>query len=116
MIEYEQRQEALNRYLGGEKISKIAHFLKKSRKWVYHWINRFNQKEGDSNWYKDQSKAPRNITAKISSESEQFILIIRKELMNEKMAQIGAISIQYEFERRGYKTHSRCLDNQQGYS
>ena len=30
MIEYEQRQEANNRYLGGEKISKIAHTLKKA--------------------------------------------------------------------------------------
>ena len=31
------------------------------------------------------------------------IILIRKELMNEKMAQIGAISIQYECERRGIK-------------
>lgn len=39
----------------------------------------------------------------MKAETEQQILIIRKELMNEKMAQIGAISIQYEFERRGIK-------------
>ena len=103
MIEYEQRQEAINRYLGGEKISKIAHALKKSRKWLYHWINRFNQKKSNSDWYKDESKAPKNTATKIGSESEQQILIIRKELMNEKMAQIGAISIQYEFERKGLK-------------
>lgn len=103
MNEYEQRQEAINRYLLGEKNSKIAHSFNKSRKWVHHWINRFKQKKDDPDWYKDESKAPKNIPAKIDAQSEQQILMIRKELMNEKMAQIGAISIQYECERRGIK-------------
>ena len=103
MNEYEQRQEAINRYLMGEKILKIAHSFNKSRKWVHHWINRFRQKKDDPYWYKDESKAPKNIAVKTGAEMEQQILIIRKELMNEKMAQIGAISIQYECERRGIK-------------
>ena len=103
MGEYEQRQEAINRYLLGEKISTIAHSLHKSRKWVHHWINRFKQKKDDASWYKDESKAPKNVAVKIDVELEQQILIIRKELMNEKMAQIGAISIQYECERRCIK-------------
>jgi putative transposase len=103
MNEYEQRQEAINRYLLGEKISKIAHSFGKSRKWVHHWINRFKQKKDDASWYKDESKAPKNIAVKTEAEMEQQILMIRKELMNEKMAQIGAISIQYECERRGIK-------------
>ena len=103
MHEYEQRQEAIKRYLLGEKISKIAHSFDKSRKWVHLWINRFKQKKDDPGWYKDESKAPKNITRKTESELEQQILIIRKELMNEKMAQIGAISIQYECERRNIK-------------
>lgn len=103
MNEYEQRQEAISRYLAGEKISKIAHSLKRSRKWVHHWINRFKQKKQDSNWYKDESKAPKNTSQKLDAYVKQQILIIRKELMKEKMAQIGAISIQYECERRGIK-------------
>jgi putative transposase len=103
MREYQQRQEAVNRYLGGEKITKIAHSLRKSRKWVHHWINRFNQKKADQIWYKDESKAPKKVAKKIATETEQQILLIRKELMQEKMAQIGAISIQYEFERRSIK-------------
>lgn len=103
MHEYEQRQEAINRYLLGEKISNIAHSFNKSRKWAHHWINRFKQKKEDIDWYKDESKAPKNIAVKTEAAMEQQILIIRKELMNEKMAQIGAISIQYECERRGIK-------------
>ena len=45
MNEYEQRQEAIKRYLLGEKISKIAYSFDKSRKWLHHWINRFKQKK-----------------------------------------------------------------------
>ena len=102
MKEYEQRQEAIRRYLAGEKVIKIAQSLKKSRKWLHTWIKRFNERK-DSNWFEDLSKAPLNIKTTLNEETEQQILLIRKELMNEKMAQIGAISIQYEFERRGIK-------------
>ena len=102
MKEYEQRQEAIRRYLAGEKGIKIAQSLKKSRKWLHTWIKRFNERK-DSNWFEDLSKAPLNIKTTLNEETEQQILLIRKELMNEKMAQIGAISIQYEFERRGIK-------------
>ncbi len=56
MNEYEQRQEAIRRYLSGEKVSQIAQSLKKRRKWVYHWLGRFIEKKG-ANWYEDLSKA-----------------------------------------------------------
>lgn len=102
MTEYELRQEAIRRYLTGEKISKVAQSLKKSRKWLHTWIKRFNEKK-DSNWFKDLSKTPHNIKSTLTEETEQQILLIRRDLMNEKMAQIGAISIQYEFEKRGIK-------------
>ena len=102
MTEYELRQEAIRRYLTGEKVLKIAQSLKKSRKWLHTWIKRFNEKK-DSDWFKDLSKAPLNIQKTLTEEIEQHILLIRKDLMNEKMAQIGAISIQYEFEKRGIK-------------
>lgn len=103
MREYQQRQEAVNRYLQGEKVTSIAGALSKSRKWVHHWINRFKQKNGNENWFKDESKSRKKIQTTLAAETEHQILFIRKELMNERMAQTGAISIQYEFERRGIK-------------
>jgi transposase len=103
MREYQQRQEAVNRYLQGEKITSIAQSLSKSRKWVHHWINRFKQKNDNGHWFKDESKSPKKVHTTLSEETEYQILFIRKELVNERMAQIGAISIQYEFERRGIK-------------
>jgi len=103
MKEYQQRQEAINRYLNGEKVALIARSFGKSRKWLHHWIKRYNQDPGNSNWFEDESKAPKKTNGKLAAETEHQILLIRKDLMKEKMAQIGAISIQYECERRGIK-------------
>lgn len=103
MREYQQRQEAVGRYFQGEKVTCIASSLNKSRKWVHHWINRFAQKKGAENWYKDESRSPKKVHSRLATETELQILFIRRELMNERMAQTGAISIQYEFERRGIK-------------
>ena len=103
MKEYQQRQEAVDRYFKGEKVKHIARSLSKSRKWVHHWIKRFNDRTDEDSWFKDQSKAPIKVNTALASETMHQIILIRKELMNEKMAQIGAISIQYECERRGIK-------------
>jgi hypothetical protein len=102
MIKYECRQEAIRRYLTNEKVSKICKSLKKSRKWFYTWLKRYQTKTNEK-WFEDYSKAPKKITKKLDADTEQKILLIRQDLMNEKMAQIGAISIQYEFEKRCYK-------------
>ena len=103
MKEYQQRQEAVQRYFQGERVTTIACSIGKSRKWVHHWINRYQAKHKDSDWYKDESKAPKKTNRVLPQEVEQQILLIRNELANEKMAQTGAISIQYEFEKRGIK-------------
>jgi putative transposase len=103
MKEYQQRQEAINKYLQGEKITVIAFQADKSRKWVHDWIRRYKSNPANVNWFKDESKAPKKVKRVLADETETQILFIRKELMKEKMAQIGAISIQYECERRGIK-------------
>ncbi len=103
MKEYQQRQESINLHLKGEKVTAIASLMGKSRKWVHHWIKRYKSNPGNENWFKDQSKAHKKVSSTLEPKSEQEILFIRKELMKEKMAQIGAISIQYECERRGIK-------------
>jgi putative transposase len=101
MNDHHQRQEAIKRYLAGQKIAVIGRFLNKSRKWVHKWINRYEGSPDNQEWYKDESKAPKKVNKTLAEETEQQILLIRNELSNEKMAQTGAISIQYEFEKRG---------------
>lgn len=103
MHEYQQRQEAIRLYLDGEKVVVIARLMSKSRKWVHHWIKRYKSNTDNSHWFEDESKAPKNTRRTLCLDAEHQILQIRQELMKEKMAQIGAISIQYECERRGIK-------------
>lgn len=100
MGEIEHRKKAIELYNRGEKVSAIALKKRKSRKWVHHWINRYKE-DPTGEWYKDKSKAPRKRRYKHTEETERQIIDIRRYLENEKMAQLGAISIQYEFERRG---------------
>ena len=101
MHEYKRRQEAVRRYQAKEKIANIAKALGKGRKWVYLWISRYEANREESEWYKDHSKAPRHKPNKISTEQENQIIAIRASLENQQYAQTGAISIQYEFERKG---------------
>ena len=103
MNSYQQRQEAVQRFLKGEHVTHIAMVFKKSRKWVHHWINQYNLRTDELSWFKDRSKAPKKSSSTLSIELEAQILQIRKELVNERMAQIGAISIQYQCELRGIK-------------
>lgn len=101
MQEYKQRQEAIKRYLAKEKIARIAKALGKSRKWVYLWVSRYEANPDTDDWYKDESKAPKSKPSKISREQEDQLIAIRESLENKQYAQTGAISIQYEFERKG---------------
>lgn len=101
MDENQLRQEAISRYLAGEKVSKIAHGLKKSRQWFYFWLARYQS--GKSDWYQEQSRSPKHIPAKIDSQTEQRVISIRRQLESTSYSQVGAISIQYEFYRLGLK-------------
>lgn len=101
MKEHQERQEALRLYLQGCKVSFIAASLRKSRKWVYHWIGRHEACEGLGDWYVEESRAPKRTRKRLADEVEAKILGVRKELEQELMAQTGAISIQYELARRG---------------
>jgi len=100
MDEEKARQEAIKLFQSGENVSEICRQLGKSRKWFYKWKKRFLSKSLEE-WYKDESKAPKHFPHKRSYQVEQDILAVRKKLQKEKYAQIGAISIQYEFFNQG---------------
>lgn len=101
MHEYKQRQEAVRRHQAKEKITNIAKALGKGRKWVYLWVNRYEADRDNPDWYKDRPKSPKHKPTKISSEQENQVIAIRESLEGQQYAQTGAISIQYEFERKG---------------
>lgn len=103
MKDHQERQEAVKRCLSGEKVSKVSASLGKSRKWVYHWLQRYKEFEGKGDWFVSESRAPKHPYKRLPEDLEVLILLVRKELEQEKMSQTGAITIQYELERRGVR-------------
>ncbi len=59
--EEQGRIVAVNRYIEGERPSRIYETLEKSRKWFYKWINRYKNSTGRTKktWFKDESRVPK---------------------------------------------------------
>ena len=85
------RIKAIRRYLEGEKPVDIYRDLGVSKVWFFKWLKRY--KEGNPEWYKDISRAPKSPHYAVDKETERIIVNIRKELENTKYAQIGANAI-----------------------
>ncbi len=44
-VEEEERIEAVNRYIRGDKTSNICRDAGRSEKWLFNWVNRFKTGE-----------------------------------------------------------------------
>ena len=108
--EWEQeRIDAVNRYQRGERPSKICKSLGRSRSWLQKWIGRYNSlnKSSEKEWFKEESRAPKNVHRKTDSEIEQLVVNVRKSLMEGKNEDtkyrcIGAVEVQFRMHELGY--------------
>ena len=98
-MEEEIRKQAVERYLTGEQPKEIYTDLKRSKKWFFKWLRRFQT--GDLDWYKDRSKAPLRRTNKTSNKKRQLIVSIRKQLESQRFAQTGVSAIKWELSKLG---------------
>ena len=101
-VEEEERIDAVDRYLKGERPSQICKSLGRSRVWLRKWIGRYNDSEKSSKmeWFTDKSRAPKNVHRKTDSEIEQLVINVRKSLVkgiteDTKYRGIGAVEIQF---------------------
>lgn len=99
MEEEKIRLNAIQRYLNGEKAKTIYSDLKRSKKWFFKWLKRYQS--GQKDWYKDQSRAPRNSPNRILSEQRQQIINVRKRLESEPFSQVGVSAIKWELHKSG---------------
>jgi putative transposase len=97
-LEEEIRIEVIRRYLTGEKPKSIYRNLKRSKKWFFKWLKRYQN--GGDDWYKDQFRAPINRPNEIKEEERQRIISIRKKLESEPYAQ-GVSAIKWELKKLG---------------
>lgn len=101
MTEYDKRKQAIDRRKAGESVTDIAASLDKSRRWFYHWWNRYQNSNGADDWYIDKSRAPKTMPTKVSETVEQQVIEARKQLERKRIAQTGAIAIIYHLRSQG---------------
>ena len=99
-MEEEIRKTAVHRYLKGENPKSIYTSLKRTKPWFFKWLRRYQT--GQKDWYKDQSKAPRNSPTRIPKIEKQRVIEVRKRLESESFAQIGASAVKWELSKSGF--------------
>ena len=104
-LEEEERIQAIQRYLEGEKHVGIFRSLGKSKRWFYKWLARYNT--GHKEWYKTSSTKPKIVPHQTSEQIENVVANLRKTLMDgeknfAKYSCIGAEAIQFHMEKLGY--------------
>lgn len=102
--ELEKRNQTIVLWKQGLKITEISRILGHCRKWVYFWINRY-QEEGKAD-LKDRGRRPKRLYRPTSSSLVQKIIQIRKELEKAQkkgkgFAGIGTEAIAWEMTQRG---------------
>ena len=90
----------------GKNVTQIHRELNRTRDWVYKWLER--SRSGQSDWYLDQSRAPRNKPGKIGKELEQAIVnsrikLAKRDSPETKYAFCGAVAIHQELDNLGYR-------------
>ena len=78
-IDEQERIDAVNRYIKGDKPANICREMNRSKKWLFKWVNQF--KTGDEGWYRSRSKVPRNHGRQTDEAIETAVVSIRKALM-----------------------------------
>jgi len=97
--EEQLRIRAIQLYQQGWKVSRICLTLDRSRKWFYKWLWRW--KNNDSDWFIEHSRAPKAPGKQISSEIEELIIDIRKQLIENPFMQYGPQAIYYTMIQKG---------------
>ena len=104
--EVEERINAIQRHVEGEKPAEIYRNIGRSKPWFYKWLNRF--KTGKKGWFKGLSRKPEHSPSQTNEQIEQAVVNVRKALMDgtegyTKYSCIGAEAVQFHMEEMRYK-------------
>jgi transposase-like protein len=98
-IQEQLRIRAIELYNKKWKVTDICSELNCSRPWFYKWLKRYQSKESD--WYIEQSRAPKTKHNKTDSDMEQVVLEARKYLASKPYLQYGPQAIYYTLSQKG---------------
>ena len=94
----EQRIQAVQRFLAGEKPDAICASIGRSRAWLYKWVNRYN--ENDDSWHNNLPMQPHKVANRMPSEIEAIVKMVRLNLYSQHLF-CGAQAILWELEDLG---------------
>ena len=89
------REIAVQRYLDGENPESICLRLRRSRSWLYKWLNRYDPEKPD--WNINHSKRPNSSPRRTPKEVEEIVKLTRLSLYNNGLFS-GAQAILWELE------------------
>jgi hypothetical protein len=75
----QERIDAVNRYVNGDKPVNICKEMNRSKKWFFKWLKWF--KTGDEDWYRSLSRAPKIHGRQTENAIETAVVSVRKALM-----------------------------------
>ncbi len=93
------RIRAIELYNKKWKVTDICSNLNCSRPWFYKWLKRYQTM--DSNWYKEQSRAPKTKLNKTDSYMEKTVLETRANLASKPYYQYGPQAVYYTLSQKG---------------
>ncbi|OEU64498.1 MAG: hypothetical protein BA870_10955 [Desulfuromonadales bacterium C00003094] len=89
----QERIHAVWRYLNGEKPEAICASLRRSKAWLYKWIERYD--ENDNSWSESHSRRPLTSADRTPQEVEEIVKLVRHNLYKENLF-CGAQAIRWE--------------------
>jgi putative transposase len=96
----QQRIWAVERFLNGERPEAICASLRRSKSWLYKWVER--RTEGDDSWSESRSQRPFTTPGHTLPEIEEIVKMVRLNLYNRALF-CGAQAIRWEMEDSGVK-------------
>jgi transposase-like protein len=94
----QRRQQAVARYLAGDKIEDICKQMGCSKSWLYKWKNRYQP--DDPGWHQERSRRPARQTTQTSARVEQAIRTSR-QCLEQRGEPAGAAAIQAALRQQG---------------
>lgn len=108
-MEEDLRKQAVKLIEQGCSVTEVAKQLKRSRQWVYKWIERSADQKED--WSKSQSTKPHTIANKLALNVEDAIVSARLILQKNPHMESGAYPILHELRKQGIEAPSIATIN-----
>lgn len=97
-MEEDLRKQAVKLIEQGCRVTEVAKQLKRSRQWVYKWIERSSDQKED--WSKSKSTKPHTVANKLATNVEEAIVNTRLMLQKHPYKESGAYPILHELRKQ----------------